>query len=89
MGGLWHCYTHIIPGMPEASCLGSCLRCLCWEGLQISWDGRSKSPKLGYGGVHSYGGTPIAGWFIMETPTRMNDLDMFSLFIAVCLEISN
>ena len=26
-----------------------------------------------YGGFHSHGGAPIAGWFMMENPTKMGD----------------
>ena len=26
-----------------------------------------------YGGFHSHGGTPIAGWFIVENKIRMDD----------------
>ena len=27
-----------------------------------------------YGGFHSHGGTPIAGWFIRENPIEISDL---------------
>ena len=27
-----------------------------------------------YGGFHSHGDTPIAGWFIMENPIKLHDL---------------
>ena len=27
-----------------------------------------------YGGFHSHGGTPIAGWFVLEKPFKMEDL---------------
>ena len=27
-----------------------------------------------YGGFHSHGGTPIAGWFTMENPMKVVDL---------------
>ena len=27
-----------------------------------------------FGGCHGHGGTPIAGWFIMDNATKRNDL---------------
>ena len=33
----------------------------------------SKFGKVGDGGFHRHGGTPIAGWFIRENPIKMDD----------------
>ena len=43
------------------------------EGLEMH-SGYSKSARnrmVSYGGFHSHGGTPIAGWFRMEEPIKI------------------
>ena len=29
-----------------------------------------------YGGFHGHGGTPIAGWFVMDNCAKMDDWDI-------------
>ena len=41
-----------------------------WEQLMLSF--------LGYGRFHSHGGTPVAGWFIMENPNLKWKIYMIS-----------
>ena len=40
-----------------------------------------------YGGVHSHGGTPIAGWFTMENPMKVVDLGV-PLFQETSISLS-
>ena len=58
---------HLLPASPAASAVGF-LGCLRHREIDIGmWK------KKRYGGFHSHGGTPIAGWFMRGNLAKMDD----------------